>query len=85
MKKEINQNKAGLSLGILMGVMHFLWVIIIEIGLGNSLMNLWKRIHFVEIASMTQFNLGIALLGIFYAFILGYIIAWLFSWVYNKL
>jgi len=83
MKIEIN--KTGLALGILSGLMHFIWVISVWVFKDNALNFLFK-IHFVNItSSVLSLGLGTAIIGIVLAFITGYITGVIFAWIWNKL
>jgi len=83
MKIEIN--KTGLALGILSGLMHFIWVISVWVFKDNAL-NFLSRIHFVNITgSVLNVGLGTAIIGIALAFITGYITGVIFAWIWNKL
>ena len=86
MTNKLNKNSAGLSLGIILVLVHLLWFIIILLGLAQPLLSWIVESHFVKInIEIAQFNFITATLTLIRAFIGGYIIGWLFAFIYNKL
>lgn len=81
----IDRNRAGLSLGLLSGLMHLLWVLIVGAGMGQSMMSWWSGMHFMMNTdySVGSFAFGNGLLGVVMALIWGYVIGWVFAAIWN--
>jgi len=83
---QLNKNKTGLALGLLSIILHTLWTIAIATDLANKLLNWWKSYHFISPEyTLLKFNFLNAVLGLITAFILAYLVGWIFSFIYNKL
>ncbi len=81
---EINKNQIGLTLGSVFAILHAAWVVIVGIGLGQSLADWLHSVHFLsDSVAITGFSLGAALIGIITAFISGYVLGWLFAVLWN--
>lgn len=80
----LNKNHVGLTLGILSGLGHLLWVLAVAIGLGQKLLAWSLSMHFITDGKVTgEPTFGLAVLGVIYAFVCGYIIGWIFATVWN--
>lgn len=80
----LNKNHVGLTLGIISGIGHLLWVLAIAIGLGQKLLDWSLSIHFISSIQTTNgITLGMAVLGIVYALVCGYIVGWVFAAIWN--
>jgi Na+-translocating ferredoxin:NAD+ oxidoreductase RnfD subunit len=78
------KNQAGISLGILFGLMHTLWVAAVGAGIAQPIVNTLESGHFLSSSySVTAFDSVTALTGITGAAITGYIIGWTFIYIYN--
>lgn len=82
MAKERNQ--AGIALGTLFGLMHTLWVAAVGAGFGQPIINTLESGHFLS-SNYTNnpFDPITAILGIVGAAVSGYIIGWIFIYIYN--
>ncbi|OGL64810.1 hypothetical protein A3B21_03760 [Candidatus Uhrbacteria bacterium RIFCSPLOWO2_01_FULL_47_24] len=79
-----NKNQAGLTLGTLFGLMHLLWVVVVGLGMGQSLANYWHAKHFLTDGHVLgQFQLGMAVVGVILAWISGYAVGWVFAALWN--
>ena len=86
MREDFDKNRAGFALGILFAVMHFLWVIIVALGLGEGLFSWWRGVHFIDLSfNIASFSIVSAIIGIVGAFVTGYVSGWVLVWIYNKL
>lgn len=75
-------NKLGLVLGVLFGLCHLVWVVLVAVGVGQPLVNWFSKMHFVEpVYTVTAFGLGTAVLLVVMAFVVGYVIGWVASWI----
>ncbi len=81
---ELNKNQAGLTLGTISAIFHTLWAIIVAVGLGGSLSNWIHFMHFMtDIHVIASFSISTAIFGIIEAFIIGYVVGWLFALLWN--
>lgn len=82
--KKINKKQTGLSLGILFGLMHLVWLLALIIGWAESWVNLMLRYHFVSKAyQIESFNLGTGIVGLGGALLCGYVTGWIFAYIWN--
>lgn len=83
---QLNQHKTGLALGALLGLWHLLWALLVAIGWAQPLMDFMFRIHFVQLShSIAPFGFGRAVLLVFIAFVVGYIVGSVFAALWNWL
>lgn len=82
---KLNKNNIGLSLGIIFLIVHVVWFVILASGLGQQFISWMIEGHFIKSnVEVIEFKLFTALLTLLRAFIFGYVIGWLFSFIYNK-
>lgn len=82
---QINRKQAGLSLGILFGLMHLTWLLALVTGWAELLMNLMMKYHFVsKTYQIGSFDLGIGIVGLVGAFLCGYLTGWIFAYIWNR-
>lgn len=81
--EKLEIKKTALALGLLFGLMHLIWVVVVGI-FGETAMKLVANMHFLSISGVS-FSIGTAILGVVLAFISGYITGAVFAWIYNKL
>lgn len=77
--------KSGMSLGILFGIMHFAWVVLVTAT--NGWIVEWiMSLHNVQMEhSYPPFDLVNLIIGTIIAIILGFVIGSLFAIIYNNL
>lgn len=81
---KLSQKTAGLSLSSLFGLMHLGWVIIVAAGAGQKIADWWSLKHFVSgDYAVGSFDLGIAVFGVILAAVCGFIVGWVFAWLWN--
>ena len=80
----LNRNKSGLIFGTFAALMHVIWAVLVALGFAQPLVNFITALHFSDAANVIQpFVLGTALMLIITAFIVGYIIGFIFAAVVN--
>jgi len=85
MSTKLNKNKVGLSLGLLFGLLHLVWAILVALGLANRLLNFILGLHFVNLSlAIKDFNAGTALALIVATFIVGYVAGWILASIWNR-
>ena len=84
MKDEINANKLGLVLGIFFALVHFLWILLVVSGFAKQFLDYALSLHFMgEVYSIGAFNIGIAAMLLIFTFVSGYILGFVFAWIWN--
>jgi len=82
MVMELNSKRTALSLGILFAIMHTIGVIAILSGALDYIM----KVHFLTKSYIIlPFDLVTFVLGVATAFVMGWIVGWLFASIYNYL
>ena len=80
-KSELNPIRAGVSLGLLFGIIHAIWVVLIATWPG--MMAATYGMHFISRESAMPFAASMAVAGIVAAAICGAIVGWLFAVIWN--
>ena len=85
MNMEISKGKTGLTFGFLMGFIHFMWSVLVALGLAQTLLNFIFNVHMLNMPIVVMpFNLIKALGLIIVTFVIGYIFGWLMAYFWNK-
>ena len=62
---NFNKNRMGLAVGSLSATMHFLWILVVALGVGKVLVSEVISIHFFTGAfTILDFSLAMALFGV---------------------
>ncbi len=82
----MNNHKAGLALGALLGIFHLSWSVLVAAGAAQAILNWIYKIHFLNNPfTVTPFDLGTAATLVLFTAIMGYILGWLLSLLWNAL
>jgi hypothetical protein len=83
--KAIHPIKAGVTLAALFGGWHVCWVMLVATGLAQSVIDFVFWIHFIKpVYVIGTFNLAVAVVLIFVTTILGFVLGFVFSVLWNK-
>lgn len=86
MVNKMNANKAGLALGVLFGLIHLIWALLVLItptGLKSAL-DWILGLHFMQISwSILSFDAVSMIILVVITFVCGYIIGWVFAKLWN--
>lgn len=83
---SLDPKQVALSLGITAAIIHLIWSVILFIGVGPAVMNLWHRLCSYSIPFQIQpFDFGIAIEGFIATFILFALLGCLFAVVWNSI
>lgn len=86
MKDKISANKLGLVLGIFFALLHLIWVLLVASGFAKQFLDYALSLHFMsDVYSIGAFNLWTAAMLLVFTFASGYILGWLFAFVWNNL
>ena len=80
----LNKNKTGLVLAIFFALLHLVWALIVGLGVAKQAIDWILPLHFIDmLVGVTTFSWVNAILLVVLAFIGGYIIGWVFAWIWN--
>ncbi len=86
MTNKISSNKAGLALGLFLGLMHAGWASLVACGWAQPLINFIFRLHFIDTPfSLLDFDLGTAVLLVIVTSLVGYVVGNLLAFIWNYL
>ncbi len=81
----MNKNKAGFVLGIILGLLHLVWSVLVAIGIAQPLLDFIFRIHFLNNPFMiAPFGMKRAVALIVITSVIGYGIGWVFAWLWDR-
>ena len=84
--RHINPAKAGLAVGLVTGLWHFMWVSLVAIGWAKPLMDFVLRLHFIQLRyELAPFVIGTAALLVAVTFAVGAAFGIVFALVWNWL
>lgn len=82
---KISKKRIALSLGITFAIFHSGWLVLSLIGVGHLWFRWMHELHFLRLEyEILNFDLLTALLGIGAAFVMGYLVGWVFGFVWEK-
>lgn len=82
---KLNEQKTALSLGVFFGVWHLMWSVLVTVGFAQTLLDwvfTWHMI--VNPFTVAPFSLTNAVILVVVTAISGYVIGYLFAWIWNK-
>lgn len=83
--KELDTQKAALTLGLLLGGLHALWSLLIFLGYAQMLIDYVFWMHMLSVPyQVTGFTINQAVILIAATFVVGYALGWVFAWLWNK-
>ena len=81
---KLNKNKVGFALGLLFGLLHLGWAILVALNLAKPLMDWILGLHFMKLSyTLAAFNAGTALIFIIVTFVVGYAAGWILAGIWN--
>lgn len=82
----VNPVKAGVTFGTLLGVWHLCWSFLVAVGWAQPLIDFVFWMHFIRpVYAIQPFSLFIALVLVVVTSVTGFIIAFLFSAIWNRM
>ena len=83
--KAIHPVKAGVTLGALIGGWHLCWALLVAVGWAQPLIDFIFWMHFIKpVYVVGPFN-GVAIVLIAITTLIGFLVAYIFSLLWNKL
>jgi hypothetical protein len=84
--RAIHPIKAGVTLGALVGGWHLCWSLLVAVGWAQPLINFIFWMHFIQpVYVIRPFNLGIAVVLVVVTSAAGFLLAYVFSLIWNRL
>ena len=84
--KQLDSKKTALTLGVFVSSVHVVWSILVLLGLAQPLMDFIFWLHMIANPyQVTGFDITRAVLLIVITFGVGYVVGWVFAWLWNKL
>ena len=82
----VNSIKAGITFGALLGITHLSWALLVAFGWAQPLMDLVFWMHFIRPVYVIQpFSLSAAAVLIIVTSVTGFVIAFVFGVIWNRL
>jgi hypothetical protein len=86
MTRRINKNKAGIVVGLVTGLWHLTWSLLVAFGVAQAVINWIFRLHFIQPPyTITAFDVLTAAILIGVTSIIGFVIGWVFGALWNWL
>ncbi|MCJ7805487.1 hypothetical protein MUP46_02490 [Patescibacteria group bacterium] len=83
---KLDLHYTGLILGLFMAVMHALWSIMVYFGWAKGILDWVYGLHFMSNPfKMMAFSWGNALWLVLFTFIAGYVMGWIFAFIWNRI
>lgn len=83
---KLNVQKTALMFGTFAGLMHTVWSLLVFLGFAQAYLDWMIGLHFlVNPFTVSAFNLTTAIMLIASTFVIGYLVGWVFSTVWNSL
>ncbi|QXX75602.1 hypothetical protein [Methylovirgula sp. HY1] len=83
--RTINANKAGLTLGALLGGWHFLWALLVAFHWAQPLVDFLFWIHFIKpVYVIEAFTAGRAIILVVITSAIGYVVGLCFGLLWNR-
>lgn len=82
---KLNEQKTALALGVLFGGWHLIWAILVALGFAQTLLDWTFAWHMLANPWVVQpFSLSNAVILVVVTGLVGYVMGYLFAWVWNK-
>lgn len=86
MTNKISSTKAGLALGLFVGLQHAIWSVLVALGWAQPLINFIFRLHFIDTPfSLLEFDLATAAILVAVTTLVGYVAGNILAWIWNFL
>ena len=82
---KCDEKKVAMTFGLLVGSMHLVWAVIVASGLAQSLLDFIYGLHFLNNPfTVNPFDLTNAIILVLFTTVVGYIVGWVGTWLWNK-
>lgn len=84
--RKINPSTTALSVGLILGLWHSMWVILVGLGLAKPLLDFILQLHFIEVQyQLAPYAALTALMLVAVTFAVGFVFGFLFAVIWNSL
>lgn len=84
MSNTINAQKAGVVFGSALGLWHFVWAILVAIGLAQPLLDAVLHLHMLSFSYIVlPFSLSSSAMLVVLTAVMGYVIGYVVAWLWN--
>jgi len=81
---QLNSHKVGLAFGGMLAVWHAIWALMVYAGMAKAFMDWIFNLHFLNFQySINSFDFGTALMLVIVTGIIGYLMGYIFAWLWN--
>ncbi|MFH1012345.1 MAG: hypothetical protein V1760_01215 [Candidatus Peregrinibacteria bacterium] len=82
----MHNHKVGVVFGLALGILHLAWSTLVATGVAQAILNWVYKMHFLNNPfTVAPFNLGTAVTLVVFTTIVGYVIGWIVSLLWNAL
>ena len=82
----VSKHKAGLALGLILGLWHLTWSLLVAIGVAQAFIDWIFHLHFIQPPyTIAPFRFGLAAALIAVTAATGYVSGWLLAAIWNSL
>lgn len=82
---KFDEQKVAMITGLLVGGMHLVWALIVASGLAQLLLDFIYGLHFLNNPfTVNPFDLTNAIILVIFTTVVGYIVGWAGTWLWNK-
>lgn len=82
---KFDEQKVAMITGLLVGGMHLVWALIVASGLAQPLLDFIYGLHFLNNPfTVNPFDLMNAIILVLFTTVVGYIVGWAGTWLWNK-
>lgn len=85
-KVKLKTASTALVLGTFVAFMHFVWMLMVYLGVGQAYLDWILGLHLVtNPITVLPFNFGTAAVLLTVTFVVGYLAGWVFAYIWNRL
>lgn len=83
---KLKPASTALTLGIFVAFIHFVWMMMVFFGFAQLYLNWIFGLHLISNPfEVLPFNFGSATILILFTFVIGYLMGWVFAYIWNRL
>ncbi len=84
--KKLDVGTVAFVVGLFTGGIHLLWSLMVMLGWGQTYLDWIFGLHFLNNPfTVAAFNMSSAVVLVVFTFIVGYLLGWIFTWIWNRM